>query len=954
MPALAHPGAGHPGSVDRACRDNQACRQSEDRIAMGRIQDPPQDTPAERAPARAAPLHRAHARSADEVLRALDASHAGLARDEVGRRLRRFGYNVLPRAEPPSPLRVFLRQFRNPLIYVLLIAAVVSLFLADWTDAGFIFLVLLINAAVGAWQEYSAQRSALALRQLVSVSARVLRAGDAFEINAEEIVPGDIVLLESGSKVPADLRLIETHGFEVDESLLTGESMPVTKDLRPALAEDCALAERVNMAFAGTIVTRGRAHGLVVATGLATELGRIASAVLGAALAKPPLLERMERFTFRIAVAIGAAVLLMAGVALARGTPPVEIFFLAVALAVSAIPEGLPVALTVALAVGMQRMARRRVIVRKLVAVETLGSCTFIASDKTGTLTVNQLTARRALLPGMAPFEIGGEGTRPEGEILAPDGRPQVAEMAALRRLCRAAVLANEAFLGQREGEWVHHGDAVDVGLLVMAHKAGVTLAAKDECPELGAIAYEPELRYCASLNLCGASQLGFAKGALEAILPMCTTMATAHGDVPIDAQAIEDTALAMAGDGHRVLALAEGRVTLAQGAPLTRDHLNALTFLGLVGMLDPPRAEAAHAIAACRKAGIEVSMVTGDHPVTAFAIARQLGMADEKAQVITGAQLREAAESGDAAVDVFTASARVFARVEPQQKLDIVRSLIRLGHVVAVTGDGANDAPALRAAHVGVAMGRSGTDAARETADIIVADDNFASIVAGIEEGRIAYANVRKVIFLLISTGAAEIVLFALALATGLPLPLVAVQLLWLNLVTNGIQDVALAFEPAEGSELERPPRSPREPVFNRLMLERVALSAAVIGVLAFGAFHLALAQGYTLDEARNATLLLMVLFENVQAFNSRSETLSVFRHSPLRNRLLLFGTVAAQLIHVAAMFTPGVQQVLSVQPVSPLLWLELLALALVLLAAMEAHKGLLRRRPGLLAQVS
>ncbi|MBE0620589.1 MAG: HAD-IC family P-type ATPase [Burkholderiales bacterium] len=891
-------------------------------------------------------MHRAHARSADETLQGLDATHAGLAQAEVAERLRRFGYNLLPRPEPPSLVRVFLRQFLSPLIYILLVAALVSLFLEEWTDAGFIFLVLLVNAVVGAWQEYSAQRSALSLRSLVTAHARVLRAGDAFEIDAEEIVPGDIVLLESGSKVPADLRLIEAHGFEVDESLLTGESMAVAKDARATLPEDSGLAERVNMAFAGTLVTRGRAHGVAVATGLATELGRIASAVLTAELAKPPLLERMERFTFRIAIAIGVAVALMAAVALARGTPPAEIFFLAVALAVSAIPEGLPVALTVALAVGMQRMARRGVIVRKLVAVETLGSCTFIASDKTGTLTVNQLTARSAALPGFPPLEFTGEGTAPEGDISTPEGRPLVAQMAALRRLCRAAVLANEAFLGQRDGKWVHHGDAVDVALLVMAHKAGMTLALKEECPELGAIAYEPELRYCASLNRCDDVQLAFAKGAIEAILPTCAMMATERGDVPLDAQAIELAALAMADSGYRVLALAEGRVTVAEGAPLEHEHLRGLTFLGLVGMIDPLRAEAAHAVAECRRAGIEVSMVTGDHPVTALAIARQLGMASENVQVITGAQLKDAAEAGDAAVDVFTANARVFARMEPQQKLEIVRSLIRLGHVVAVTGDGANDAPALRAAHVGVAMGKSGTDVARETADIIVTDDNFASIVAGVEEGRIAYANVRKVIFLLISTGAAEIVLFALALFAGLPLPLVAVQLLWLNLVTNGIQDVALAFEPAEGHELGRPPRPPQEPVFNRLMLERVALSAAVIGGLAFAAFQTFLAQGHTLEEARNATLLLMVLFENVQAFNSRSETLSVFSHSPLRNRLLLFGTLAAQLIHVAAMLTPGVQQVLSVQSVSPLLWLQLLGLALVLLAALEAHKALLRRR--------
>ncbi len=917
--------------------------------------DPTDAHSAERPPATAAVVHRGHTLSSAEALEALQASVHGLSRTEAAARLERFGANTLPHAHPPHPLSIFLRQFLSPLIYILLLAALVSIALGEWSDAVFISAVLLINATIGALQEYSAQRAAQALQRMVSVRARVLRDGDAYELDAETLVPGDIVALESGSKVPADLRLLSAQGLEVDESLLTGESDPVAKDAAAVLAEDTVAGDRTNMTFAGTLVTRGRARGVVVATGLATELGRIASTVLGRTAVKPPLLVRMARFTTRIAILIGVAVVIMAGVSLAQGAGLEEVFLLSVALAVSAIPEGLPVALTVTLAIGMQRMARRNVIVRKLVAVEALGSCTFIASDKTGTLTVNELTARRLVFAGQQPWVVTGEGMSPEGAVLAPQGEgpPAAPAWALVERACQTAVLTNEGFLGMRDGQWVHHGDGVDVAMLVMAHKVGLTQAEVNSAwPALAELPFESNRLFSANLNRPAGDEAGAGmasvKGAVERLLPMCTTMATPAGDVALDAEAIRERAHALASDGYRVLALASGPLALGPEEVFSEEHLHGLTLIALVGMIDPLRGEAKAAVGACHRAGIEVSMVTGDHPATAFAIARELDLADDMQQVVTGMQLREAEQTGPTAVDALTARARVFARVEPQQKLDIVRSLIRNGHFVAVTGDGANDAPALRAAHVGVAMGRSGTDVARETAELIVTDDNFASIVAGIEEGRIAYANVRKVIFLLISTGAAELVLFTLSLATGLPLPLVAVQLLWLNLVTNGIQDIALAFETAEGDELRRPPRPPREPVFNRLMIERVLISAAVMGCVAFATFAWLLQHGYGVEAARNVTLLLMVLFENVHVFNSRSETRSTFGHDPLRNPLLLFGTAAAQLVHIGAMYTPGLSTVLGLSPVSPLDWLSLLGLALTVLVVMEVHKWLRRRGTG------
>jgi Ca2+-transporting ATPase len=880
-----------------------------------------------------------HTLTADETLTALDASRHGLTHEIASERLIQYGRNVLPRTKPPGMAMVFLHQFASPLIYVLVAAALLSLVIQEWSDAGFITAVLVINAIIGTIQEYSAQKAASALQELVTTRSRVMREGDSYEINAEEVVPGDIVLLESGDRVPADVRLFSCLDLEIDESLLTGESTAVLKNADTVLKADTVLGDRKNMAFAGSLVARGRGRGVVVHTALATELGRIAVAVLTRPQTKAPLLIRMERFTHRVAIAVGLAAIIMALVAFSRGMPLSEIFLLAVALAVSAIPEGLPVALTVALAIGIRRMAKRHVIVRRLVAVEALGSCTFIATDKTGTLTVNELTVKRVAFPYQDDWEVSGQGMIPQGTFITPVGSLSLEEEARLTRLCQAAVLTNDGFLGHRNNMWVHHGDAVDIALLVMAHKANIVKTEiANDFPELVTIPFESERLFSASLNTHEGKSQAFVKGALERLLPMCSKMVAPGMDVDLDREYIENRAQHLAKDGYRVLALAAGDIHLGTEEVFSEEHLHDLTLLGLVGMIDPLRPQARPAISSCRHAGIEVAMVTGDHPATALAIARDLGLAEKREQIVTGAELRQAKEQPE--LDRLTREARVFARVEPQQKLDIVQSLQRHGHFVAVSGDGANDAPALRAAQVGIAMGKSGTDVARETAELIITDDDFSSMVAGVEEGRIAYANVRKVIFLLISTGAAELVLFTLALITGLPLPLLAVQLLWLNLVTNGIQDVALAFEPAEGDELERPPRPPRESIFNRIMIERVVISALTIGTVAFLLYQWLMNQGFTMEEARNGTLLLMVLFENIHVFNSRSETRSVFRHNPLRNPILLVGTVAAQLVHIGAMYTPWLSDVLQIQPVSPEHWLQLLGMALTVLVVMELHK--------------
>ena len=885
-----------------------------------------------------------HAVSVDDVFAALDTNGKGLTTQQAHERLTRFGRNELPHAEPPGIARVFFRQFLNPLIYILLGAAAISAVMRDWSDAGFILAVLVLNAVVGCVQEYSAEKSAQALRALSGSRAYVLRDGEDHEVDATELVLGDVVLLEAGCKVPADVRLISNGGIEVDESLLTGESMTVTKTPLAILAAGTPLGDRVNMAFAATLVTRGRAHGVVVATALGTQIGRIASSLTMSDSAKPPLLVRMERFTRKVAIGVVVAVAALGAVSVAQGSSVSDVFMLAVALAVSAIPEGLPVALTVALSIGARRMARSKVIARRLVAVEALGSCTFIASDKTGTLTMNELTARKVLLPNGVTCAITGQGVKPEGEALAPEDA-----LPLLVRLSAASVLCNDGFLGLRDNVWVHHGDAVDVALLAMSAKAGVHRAAAEaESPRVGEIPFDPEHRFAATLHRTGEVLNVAVKGAGERVLPMCSRMATPAGDVPVNATMLEEQANALAASGFRVLAIAAGNVDLA-GKALTDfapDALTGIVFLGFVGMIDPLRPEAKASVQACQAAGIQVAMVTGDHPITALAIARELGFADRPEQVVTGPVLEKVAAQGDQAVDALIRDARVFARVEPNQKLQIVQALIRLGHFVAVTGDGANDAPALRAAHIGVAMGERGTDVARESSELILTDDNFASIVAGVEEGRIAYGNVRKVIFLLVSSGAAEVLLFVLTTAASLPVPLWPVQLLWLNLVTNGIQDVALAFEPGEGGELKRRPRAPVEPIFNRLMVERTLVSALVIALVGFFAYRWMLDHGWPLHQAQNGVLLLLVLFENVQAGNSRSETASLFTLSPLRNRLLFVGTIVAQLLHIGAMYAPGLRDVLHLEGVSVHQWLASLGLAVTLFVISEIHKFFIRRR--------
>jgi magnesium-transporting ATPase (P-type) len=890
-----------------------------------------------------------HALETTAAAETLGVPASGLTSREVARQIARFGPNKVEPPEPPSRWSILLRQFQSPLIYVLEGAALLALALGEFSDAGFIAAVLLVNALIGFINEAKADREVRALSRLVRTRARVFRDGHATEIDSEQVVPGDALLLESGMRVSADARLSETHGLRMDESLLTGESVPVAKEADDVLAEGTPLAERQNMVFAGTVVATGRGLALAVATGASTEVGAIATQLATVDPQPPPLILRMHRFARVIGwAAIGLAAFMVA-VGLALRQPFTELLLSAVALAVSAVPEGLPIALTVALSVAVARMSRRGVVVRHLPAVEGLGSCAVIATDKTGTLTRNQLTVER-LVTGGHEYTASGIGYAPIGE-LCHDGRSVIlAEDRGLFRLLRAVCLANEASLVQvsaAAAEWEWSGDPTDVALLSAALKGGCdpTELAQAHRP-VASIPFESERRYAASFHEYHGGGLVCVKGAPEQVLEMCDVELAGGngGSVPLDRTAAHAAVRDVMRAGYRVLAVADAETS----SPFSEDSApstpSGLVYLGLVAMTDPPRDGVPDAIARCHDAGIHVLMITGDHATTAAAIAERIGMAPADSPVLEGAAI--SAMTDDELMREIH-QYHVVARATPADKLRVVKAWQSRGAYVGVTGDGVNDAPALRQANLGIAMGKSGTDVAREAAELVITDDNFASIVGGVEEGRVAYDNVRKVTYLLVSTGLGEVLLVISALALGLGLPMTAVQLLWLNLVTNGIQDVALALEAGEPGALNRPPRPSRERIFNRLMIERTVLAGLVFGGIGLWSWNTWLAAGMPVAEARNLLVQLFVLFEIFHIGNSRSETTSMFRLSPLRNPLLVAGTGAALGIHLVAMYTPALQRLIGVSPITLNQWMELVLYAAPILVIMEMHKWARNRWP-------
>ena len=847
-----------------------------------------------------------HNLGTDEALLALDSRRSGLTVTETRARLLQYGPNRLKGRKKTPPLLVFLRQFLSPLIYVLLVAAVISIIVEHFIDAWVILGVLLLNAIIGFAQETRAERAMEALIRMAAPQARVRRDGSIKLLPAREIVPGDTLLFETGDKVPADARLIEASNLKLNEATLTGESVPVDKHTR-SLTGELPVAERKNLVFMGTIVTYGRATAIVVRTGMSTEMGKIATGIQEVKPEKTPLQKSISKLSQYIVILFLGVCGLLIVVGLLKGLEWLEVFLLAVAAAVSAIPEGLPAVVTVVLAMGMRVMARRNAVIRKLVAVETLGSATVICSDKTGTLTLNQMTVRR-LYVGAQWFEVTGEGYVPEGEfhqdghILSPESEPALALHLRIGALCNDAVLTMED-----DRCCSIFGDPTEGALVVAAAKAGMNKEKLDKnFPRLDEIPFQSEKQYMATLHPGDGGRVAYVKGAAEKILSLSKYQFKGKKIVPLkeaDAQAILQANDTMAGEAMRVIATAY--VDLPRDLEdLEDEHIRGnLVFVGLAGMADPPREEAREAIRLCEQAGIKVVMITGDNRVTAESIARQLDLPPGKS--ITGNELRE---MSDEELSQQVEHVSIFARIEPLQKLRIVNALKSHGHVVAMTGDGVNDAPALKAANIGIAMGITGTDVAKEACDMTLADDNFASVVAAVDEGRAIFNRLRNVIFFLLSTNMGELLALILTVLFIGKAPLLAVQIIWVNLVTDTAAAIPLGLEPKVGDELKQPPRHPRVGLLYPGLLLRIGFLAIMMSVGVFLIFNWAQAR-MSLDEARTIAFCSLVAFEWFRAFNARSDERTIFKLGILRNKWLVVSISVAILLQIAVIYVPFLQ---------------------------------------------
>ena len=844
----------------------------------------------------------------------------GLSEAEAAERLRRHGPNRLSERPGKPAWRRFAEQLKQPLVLVLIAAGGITAGLGEWVDASVILGVVLVNAVIGYWQEAQAEDALAALARSVAMPVTVRRGGHKRPLPAAELVPGDVVVLAAGDRLPADLRLVHHKELHTDDSLLTGESLPVAKHTAP-LAADTILAERGNMAYAGTTVVAGQGTGLVIATGDATETGRIADLMASTPDLTTPLTRKMATFSSWLLWAIGALAMVTFGIGLARGEAAFDMFMAAVALAVGAIPEGLPAAVTVTLAIGVARMARRRAIIRRLPAVETLGSTTVICSDKTGTLTENAMTVRIVWCAGQG-HTLDGHGYHPEGGITR-DGMP-AAISGALRECLVAGTLCNDAGLHREGGHWKITGDPTEAALLVAARKGGLdehTLGAlfprQDELP------FSADRQYMATAHGGDGTAVVYVKGALERLLPHCVDQLGGDGQpAPLDPAAVEAAAQALAGQGMRVLLLA--RRIFARNSPLTATDVDRLTLLGLVGMIDPPRQAVVAAIRHCHSAGIRVKMITGDHAATALAIAGQIGIPGKRA--LTG---RELAALDDAALVAAAHEIDVFARVEPEQKLRLVRALQTRGEVVAMTGDGVNDAPALKQADIGIAMGLGGTEVAKEAAAMVLTDDNFASIEAAVEEGRGVWDNLVKFITWTLPTNFGEGLVIVAAIVFGSTLPITPLQILWINMTTAVLLGLTLAFEPIERGIMQRSPRRLATPVLDGALIRRIVLVSLLLLGGAFGLFLRELAQGHTLAEARTGAVNVFVLTEMLYLFNCRSLTRSFWSLGVFSNLWVWGGLATMAALQLLLTYWPPLNAVFQTAPLGLAEWGEIFAFA-------------------------
>lgn len=872
----------------------------------------------------------AYQKSVQEVLKEVESSMEGLTMEEAQKRIEIYGKNELPKRKKDSFLKILWKEFAEPIELLLVVAMSCSFVIGEIVDGCAILLILAIDLFMGALQEWKANKTAESLSKLLEDKARVLRDEEEVELPSNELVIGDIVFLESGDFVSADMRLIDCSNLTMDESALTGESIGVEKQ-NVKLKPNTMLSERKNMLYAGTNVLSGRAIAIVVATAGNTEIGKIAGSVAETKETKSPLTIRMEKFSKQISILVVVVAILIAVVLSMKQVAEYDIFLSVIALSVSAMPEGLPLALTMALTIASNRMSKKNVIVKKLNAVESLGSCTVIASDKTGTLTVNEQTAKKILLPNGNLFEVEGSGYNGLGAVIPISG----AHLSDAEELAKLGVLNNEAVLKKTGMEYEKMGDSIDIAFLALGMKLKVNLG---DIQIQKRIPYESENKYSAVFYREKQEMFGTVKGSFETVLKFCSKMKMGSEIVPIDMEKLSLQNESLAKQGYRVIALAKGKVD-TNGACEMMDF-KEFTFVGFVAFIDPIREEVKDSILECKKAGIKVAMITGDHPLTAYAIASELGLVESQKEVATGIEIQEQFKKGLDFFDEFVKRKKVFTRVSPLDKLEIVESYKRQGEFVAVTGDGMNDAPAIKSANIGIAMG-SGTDVAKETASMIVLDDNFNSIVAGIKEGRNAYSNIRKVSYMLLSCGVAEVFFFLFSILFDLPMPLLAVQLLWLNIVTDGLQDFALSFEKAETGIMQEKPVNPKESIFNFDLLIEVLMSGLTIGLVVFGVWYY-LIEIVKMEAifARGYIMMLMVFIQNMHVLNCRSEKKSIFQTSFFTNPMVLFSIVSAIVLQIIVSEVPIFSELLKIKSVPILAIGPLLLFSFVIIIVMEGYK--------------
>jgi len=884
----------------------------------------------------------------DQAAAALGADPArGLSPEEAADRLRRHGPNRLQEKKAVSPWSIFFDQFKDFMIWVLTGAALVSGFLEEWVDAFAIVAIVVINAVLGFLQEYRAEKSLEALRKLSTQSAKAIRGGEPAVVNSEEIVPGDLIELEAGDRVPADGRLVWiTANFTVDEASLTGESNPVGKEVEALPEKILPLAERANLIFSGTSVASGKGRAIVTGTAMETELGKIAGMIQNIGREQTPLQKKLEAFGKWIVYLCFALVGLVFLVSWLRGGKILDMFLTSVSLAVAAIPEGLPAVVTIALALGVQRMVKRHALIRKLPSVETLGCATVICSDKTGTLTRNEMTVR-AVRAGGRTFEVGGAGYAPIGDFSLDGEKTDPARDPVLIETLAAAVLCNGARLAKEEADWRIIGDPTEGALLTAAAKAGLwkhdlekKFAFRDEIP------FDSERKMMTVIrHAAGEKVAAFTKGAPDVLLSRCSSRWTPEGPRPLspgersEILAVNDR---LAGRALRVLAVARRSFETASADYDSATVENDLSFLGLLAMIDPPREEVKAAISECRSAGIKTVMITGDHKKTAEAIARELGFFPEGARALSGEELNGI---GEERFREEVADIPVYARVSPEHKLRIVRAWRSRGDVVAMTGDGVNDAPAIKEADIGVAMGITGTDVTKEVSDMVITDDNFASIVAAVEEGRGIYNNIRKFIHYLLSCNAGEILTMFVSSLAGLPVPLLPIQILWVNLVTDGLPALALGMDPVDKDVMESPPRDPKEPVITKRRAALILLQGAFIALcslLAFGFVYFFEKGG--IERARTAAFVVLATAQLFHALNCRSQSVSLFRLGVFTNAKLIAAALMSFLLMLGVIYLPFLQRVFKTEPLTLLEWLLVIAVSSFPFWAMEAIKALAR----------